>query len=117
MQTEKKMPKGINKSSDKKRFIKIRIDTTKIKKEWITFGAKGSYLDMTLQLLPNGEVDRYENLGMITQDVPSHVYKEDKTSKGDILGNARELDWSGDNESVPGAAIPETPGDIDDLPF
>jgi len=113
-------PKGINKASDKKRFIKLKINVTKFKKEWFIVGQKGVYAELTLQMLPDGQVDGYENLGMITQDVTKEVYQADKTVKGPILGNAAELEWNtGTSESsiIPqgNSAMSEDP--LDDLPF
>lgn len=119
MSETKQKPKGVNIASDKKRFIKQRINLSKINKEYLFKGKDGDiYLDQTLHLLPDGEVDRYENLGMITQDVPKEIYSKDKNIRGEILGNARENLWESDNnaESIPGVDLP-TLDDSDDLPF
>ena len=101
-------------------YIKIKIDVSKIKKDWLIPGVKGVYAELTLQMLPDGEVDGYENLGMITQDVPKKVYMEDKTVKGPILGNAAELSWDRNDEA---SIIPSVNSEsdkeftADDLPF
>jgi len=121
MADEKQKPKGVNKASTEKRFIKMRLDVTKINKAWLLAGQKGTYMDLTLHMLPDGEVDGYENLGMITQDVPKDVYKVDKKAKGPILGNGKEITW--DNSaaaegSVGEALSPVSSNDVDDdLPF
>lgn len=126
MADEKKL-KTTNQCSDEKRFIKIRINTDKVNKKFIFIGENGKYLDMTLQMLPNGELDRFGNLGMVTQDVPTSVYKEevkkkipaDKRTKGEILGNALEFEREGGAESTPGKDTGKMAddGDFEDLPF
>lgn len=114
-------PKGINKSKDKKRFIKMRVNVLEINKDWLFVGKNGTYLDLTLMLLPDGEVDKYENLGMVVQDVPQEIYKKDKKAQGPILGNGKELEWEGaSGESSPGGGGTLASGDNganDDLPF
>jgi hypothetical protein len=114
-------PKGINKSSDKKRFIKMRINVLEINKDWLFVGEKGTYLDITLMLSPDGEVDKFENLGMVVQDVPQEVYKKDKKAQGPILGNGKELQWEGSSESgVGGGGTLAANADnkvANDLPF
>lgn len=96
---KKNKPKGINKASDKKRFIKMRLNVAMVNREFFIQGEKGTYMDITLQMLPDGLVDSYENLGMITQDVPKEVYEREKKlpanqkSQGAILGNGKELLW------------------------
>lgn len=113
-------PKGINVASDKKRFLKMRIDVMKLNKDWFFVGKDGAvYADVTLLMLPDGEVDKYENLGMIVQDVPKDIYMKDKKAQGAILGNAKELEWAGGGaESAPGSGA-GTMGNAtdDDLPF
>lgn len=120
MSEEKKSrPKGINKASDKKRFLKLSLDVTKINKSWLHVGKDGSvYLNCTLHLMPDGTVDKYENLGFITQDVPKSVYENDKEAKGEILGNGAELDFKAPRVQPgeeTGTFLP--PDEVDDLPF
>lgn len=117
-------PKGINIASDKKRFLKMRIDVKKLNKDFFFIGKDGAvYADITLMMLPDGETDKYENLGMIVQDVPKAVYEKDKTIKGEILGNAKELLWEdrGGEGNVGGggtiASQSNNPAAFDDLPF
>lgn len=118
MADQKKKPVGINRASDQKRFIKMSIDVTKINKKWLHDGEKGTYLNFTLMMLPDGETDKYGNLGMIVQDVPREVYLEDKSVKGEILGNGAEFEWEG-REGGPGVETGTLHNtDIaDDLPF
>jgi len=122
MSEKKQLPKGINKSSKDKRYIRLRLDVTKINKDFLYVGEKGVYLDATLHMLPDGEVDNNENLGFITQDVPNALRKENSTLKGAILGNAKENYWEKQaQESSPGVDLPIASGDdngiMDDLPF
>ena len=109
-------PAGINKSSDQKRFIKMRIDVKKLNKDFFFVGEKGVYAELTLIMLPDGEVDKFENLGMIVQDVPYELAKKDKTLKGEILGNGKENHWMkpGEEETTLGYTPPPY---ADDLPF
>lgn len=101
MADEKKKLPTKNEASTKYRFIDMSINVREILKQWIHSGEKGDYLNMVLHMRPDGEVDAYGNLGMITQKVPKSVYdaaeKENKGSgkdiKGPILGNAAEIDW------------------------
>jgi len=112
-------PKTKNEASDKKRFIKISIDTTKINKDFIHVGEKGNYLNVTLMMLPDGELDKFGNLGMVVQDVPKAVYEKNKDAKGEILGNGCEFAWEARSEGTPGSETGKlNDGSInDDLPF
>ena len=124
-------PKTTNKSSDQKRFIDISIDVTKINNDWLFVGEKGTYLHMTLAMMPDGEIDNFGNLGMITQKVPKKVYEaelklpKNQKQRGAILGNAAEFERKG-MEGMPGAEEGEMVGNKsekekeeikDDLPF
>lgn len=129
----KDRPKTVNNSSDEKRFIKLNIDVTKINKDWLVVGEKGTYLNITLAMLPDGELDGYGNLGMITQDVPKSIFENertvpsDKKTRGSILGNAAEFQRRNfDEAGQPGSNAGKTMGNIpkkdaddadDDLPF
>ena len=120
--SEKRQPAKINKASNVKRFIQLDIDVSKVKKEWFFITEGGAVrLKMTLMMLPDGETDRYGNLGMIVQPVPPDVYKADKKAQGPILGNGQELDWSessgGGEEVKVDLSNPEHQKIVDDLPF
>lgn len=130
MSEEKKKLVTKNEASNKTRFIKISINVRDIIKPWLHEGEKGTYLNCTLVMKPDGEVDSYGNLGFISQDVPSEVYKaaeaEKKGSGRDIktpiLGNASEIDWEAmrSRSSIqPGTETGKLhqPSDNDDLPF
>ena len=70
--------------------VSLKIDVSKIDKNRLFKGAKGTYLDATVFIDLN-EFDQYQNSGMITQDVS----KEEKANnvKGNILGNCKVF-WS-----------------------
>lgn len=66
-------------------ILKLKIDVTKILKEKLFEGKKGTYLDATV--LIKDTPDQYGNDGMIVQDVS---YEERQAGeKGPILGNAK----------------------------
>jgi len=90
------------------KLIAIKIDVTKIDKERLYQGKKGSYLDATVFL--NDEEGQYGDNGMITQSVS----KEEREAgvKGAILGNVKILGEFGDNKSAPAASAVS-----DDIPF
>lgn len=126
--SDSKKPKGINRASDEKRFIKLSIDVTAIEKQWLFQGETGKvYLNATLAMLPDGEVDKYENLGMITQDVPKAIFEKEvkakvppeKRTKGKILGNGAEWERKAVSEGRPGQETEKMGVDDinDDLPF
>lgn len=93
------------------KVIKLRIDVTKIKKEWLFKGEKGTYADVTL--LYTDEQDSHGNNGMIVQDVPKEVYKADKSVKGPILGNGKV--WG--SAASANESSPQEPPTSEDLPF
>lgn len=123
----KKRPPTKNLASDQKRFIKMSLNVREIYKQWIQSGEKGDYLGITLHLLPDGTVDQYGQLGMVTQDVPTSVYKAAEEEKkgngkllqGPILGNGIEFDWNRNTEGQPGTETGAflTEEAMNDLPF
>ncbi|MGH2623339.1 MAG: hypothetical protein ACRDE7_06720, partial [Sphingobacterium sp.] len=68
-----------------KTTVTLKIDVSKIEKERLFKGQKGTYLDAVVFL--DTEADQYENNGMIVQSVS----KEERAAgkRGAILGNAR----------------------------
>ena len=73
--------------------VSIKLDVTKIDKQRLFSGQKGTYLDATV-FIDIDELDQYGNSGMITQDVS----KEEKQNgvKGNILGNVKVF-WKDNN--------------------
>lgn len=116
-------PVKINKSSDRKRFIKLPIEVAKLNKEFFTTylkkdGTEVLQCNLTLQLLPDGTVDGYGNLGMITQDVPQELALKNKELRGEIVGNGCEFPPKDYEEFVPKAVTKEKLAEFtDDLPF
>lgn len=66
--------------------VNIKIDVTKIDKELLVKGKKGTYLDATVFINPD-EADQYGNHGMVTQAVSKEA--REAGEKGNILGNAK----------------------------
>jgi hypothetical protein len=67
--------------------ITARIDVTKIEKERLYKGKKGTYLDIVLIPTPNA---KYEQTHMVVQSVSKE--ERDQGIKGNILGNAKEIE-------------------------
>jgi hypothetical protein len=111
------LKKSTQKMAD--RIIKCKINVREVIKEWIFAGEKGDYLNFTV--LQNDEQDGYGNNGMIVQDVPTEIYKKDKSTKGPILGNCKIFasQGAGNSEEVkPGVESGKLGGShLDDLPF
>ena len=101
--------------------VRVKIDVSKIDKELLFKGSKGTYLDATVFIDPN-QADQYGNHGMITQDVSKEA--RDKGEKGNILGNVVVF-WQGDSkpqgqsqQQPAQQAAPSSFDDFDsDLPF
>ena len=77
-----------------------KLDVTKIDKEKLFKGQKGTYLDATV-FIDVDQKDQYDNNGMITQSA-------EKGEKGNILGNCKVF-WSNgldDSGSRQGSAPP-----------
>lgn len=87
--------------------ISIKLDVTKISKEKLYKGDKGTYLDATI--LMKDEPDQYGNIGMIVQNVS----KEEREAgvKGAILGNVKYI-----NKQVQQVKAVEVDF-LNDLPF
>ena len=91
-----------------KQIIQVKIDVSKISKDRLYKGKKGTYLSASIFL--NDDVDDYGNNGMIVESVS----KEEREAgiKGNILGNVklsapREIQ----TRAVEDAVV------VDDLPF
>jgi hypothetical protein len=66
-------------------ILRGKIDVTKIDKDAMFKGEKGTYLDITIVL--KDEPDQYGNDGMITQDLGKD--RREAGERGAILGNAK----------------------------
>lgn len=63
--------------------VNLKIDVSKIMKEKMFKGEKGTYLDATV-FVNTDEKDQYDNNGMITQN-----WKDQQKGEGPILGNCK----------------------------
>ena len=70
--------------------VSLKLDVTKIDKELLYKGNKGTYLGATI-FLNLDEPDQYGNHGMITQDISQEA--RNAGQKGAILGNGK-IFWS-----------------------
>ncbi len=66
--------------------LSVRIDVTKIDKERLYKGEKGTYLDLTT-FVDTAEQDQYENNGFISQSVDKE--EREKGVQTPILGNVK----------------------------
>ena len=92
-------------------IIKLNIDVTKLSKQRLHKGAKGTYANLTVLL--KDAPDQYGNDGMVVEDVS----KEERESgtKGAIVGNAR---IAGQKPKAQSAPSPISAVDDDsDIPF
>jgi len=95
------------------KVIALKIDVTKIDKQRLYKGEKGTYLDAVLFL--EDADDQYGQRGMITQSVK----KEEREAgvKGAILGNCKVLSEK-PQQGVTNAQVADAlDADIQDLPF
>ncbi len=86
--------------------LSLKIDVTKILKEKLYKGEKGTYLDCVI--IMRDEPDEYGNNGMIVQSWKDKPRDE----KGAILGNAKYI--AKKQEPAPAA---QPSNDLPDLPF
>ena len=94
-------------------MISAKINVSKILKEHLFKGEKGTYLDITL--IPNKEgTDQYGNDYFVVQDLGKEA--RESGQKGPILGNAKTR---GAKPSAPKPAPAAKPAvdDSDDVPF
>ena len=75
--------------------VGLKIDVSKIDKDRLFKGQKGTYLDATV-FIDIDKKDQYNNNGLITQSVTKK--EKDQGVKGNILGNCRVF-WKGDGNN------------------
>jgi hypothetical protein len=94
-------------------MIGLKINVTRILKDKMHKGEKGTYLDLTLMENKDGP-DQYGNDGFVVQDLGKEA--RERGEKGPILGNWRKL---GKKQAAPApkAAKPETNDSDSDVPF
>jgi hypothetical protein len=95
-----------------------KIDVTKIKKEHLFKGQKGTFLNITLHENKDG-TDQYGNDGFITQGVSKEA--RERGEKGPIIGNWRRLKPKGQaaprTATAPAVNQDGPPTEDDDIPF
>lgn len=122
----------INKASSEVRYLDASISVGKglINKDWLRTLENGDImLDLKIRLMPDGTVDKYGNLAMISQKVPKFITDAEKDlpneqkSRGNILGNACEFEpkpkvtsGAGSTDGTYGASKADQAWK-DDLPF
>lgn len=122
---EKKKFKGVNRiGSDEIEYVDIDVNLSKLNKDLLVESKNGVIAKLRLRVLPKGDVSNYQQLGMITQSVPKVVYEKEKNlpkeekTKGEIVGNAQQLVWEGqegfEDTNELGLASQDA---LDDLPF
>lgn len=95
-----------------KKVISLKIDVSKIEKDRLYQGKKGTYLDAVC--FYDDEKDQYGNNGMIVQSVS----KEERENgvQGPILGNAKTFESNGRSSGNIDSSVELD--DVDDnLPF
>ena len=93
--------------------INLKIDVSKIDKNRLFKGQKGTYLDATA-FVDLDQLDEYSNNGFIAQQVSEDERKQGV--KGAILGNSKVF-WRGDsdNQQAPQAPAPSQAAPVDDF--
>ena len=94
------------------RIVRLKIDVTKIDKERLFQGKKGTYLDATVFL--DDDPGQYGDNGMITQDVSKE--EREAGTRGAILGNATIAKVLGEEPAAPMVALDAT-DEMEDLPY
>lgn len=96
--------------------IILKIDVTKLKKEWFFKGQRGTYVD--LALYENDQPDEYGNTHSIKQNPPKE--KRDAGEKGHYVGNGKALEKRQQQrpaQQKPQEAPWEEKEEEDDIPF
>lgn len=93
--------------------INLKIDVTKIDKERLFKGSKGTYLDAVVFL--NDEPDQYGNNGMIVQSVSKE--ERERGFRGEILGNCKVFGGNGSQPTPVSRSQPVPEVVADDIPF
>ena len=95
-----------------KKVLKIELDVTKIDKERLFKGEKGTYLDATT-FIDLDQQDKYGNNGFIAHSVS----KEEREAgvQGAIVGNAKVFYKEGQKQGQPAPQQQSAPFEDDDL--
>jgi len=92
--------------------LSVRIDVTKIDKERLYKGQKGTYLDLTT-FVDTASQDQYENNGFISQSVDKE--EREKGVQTPILGNVKDFYTDGSEQP----STPQAKQEVidEDIPF
>lgn len=92
--------------------LSVRIDVTKIDKERLYKGEKGTYLDLTT-FVDTASQDQYENNGFISQSVDKE--EREKGVQTPILGNVKVFYTDGSEQP----STPQAKQEVidEDIPF
>jgi hypothetical protein len=92
--------------------LSVRIDVTKIDKERLYKGQKGTYLDLTT-FVDTASQDQYENNGFISQSVDKE--EREKGVQTPILGNVKVFYTDGSEQP----STPQAKQEVidEDIPF
>jgi hypothetical protein len=93
--------------------LSIKLDVTKIDKERLFEGAKGTYLDLTT-FIDTAEQDQYENNGFVSQSTSAE--EREQGLKTPILGNVKVFFTDGDAAPANNAKA-AAPAIDEDIPF
>ena len=98
-----------------KPILRLKIDVTKISKEHLFKGEKGTYLDLTL--MENDQIDEYGNAGFVSQQVSKEA--REAGVKGPIIGNYKTIEIKRKPAAQPAKQQQSQPNpEIDqDIPF
>lgn len=88
-------------------MIRAKLDVTKILKEHLFKGDKGTYLDITLMENRDG-TDQYGNDYFVVQDLGKEAREAGK--KGPILGNAKKMGGASTSKAPPAQHAKPAPG-------
>jgi len=101
--------------------LSVKLDVTKINKDRLFKGEKGTYLDLTT-FIDLENPSQYGDHGFITQSVSKE--EREAGTKGDILGNVKVF-FTGESDSNNQEGAPQKAADMaknnsefdDDIPF
>jgi hypothetical protein len=73
--------------------IFLKLDITKIPRDWLFKGAKGTYADIAVY--ENEQPDEYGNTHAVKMNPPKAVRERDPNIKGVYIGNGKRKEQSG----------------------
>jgi hypothetical protein len=95
-------------------IIKVKINVTRISKEYLFAGNNGKYMDLALIPLKAG-ADQYGNEWTVVQDIPKEA--RDRGEKGPFIGNAKRLVRRQQTQPASNATLKTATVEDEDCPF